>query len=114
MWDGRLKQPAIYFLASAPNGALYTGVTSALYDRMIEHRHGVFEGFTKKYGIKILVYFEPFDTMAEGIQREKRLKKWNRLWKLRLIEQLNPTWAELFDPEHGVREVGPGGQRRTE
>ena len=111
MWNDRIKEPAVYILASAPNGTLYIGVTSGLYDRMLAHRNGAFEGFTKKYGVKSLVYYELLGSMDEVIRREKRLKKWNRLWKVRLIEQLNPTWSDLFEPDVDIRAAGPGGQR---
>jgi putative endonuclease len=68
---------------------------------MAEHTQGLFEGFTKRYGIKQLVYYELHETMREAIQREKQLKKWNRPWKYRLIEQMNPRWDDLFDPQTG-------------
>jgi putative endonuclease len=110
LWQGQIKQPAVYILASQPNGTLYVGVTSALFDRVIDHRAGTFGGFTAKHGIKTLVYYETFDTMDEAIRRETRLKAWKRLWKIRLIEQVNPTWADLFDLTDGVRNVGPAGQ----
>ena len=97
-------------LASQPNGTLYIGVTSNLYARMREHREGTFEGFTKKYDVKQLVYYEAHATMADAIKRESQIKKWRRLWKIRLIEQMNPTWADLFDDDEGVREIGVAGQ----
>jgi putative endonuclease len=81
MWNGTLKQPAIYILASQPNGTLYIGVTSALFDRMLNHRDSTFKGFTATHGVKTLVYYEFFNSMDEAIRREKRLKKWERLWK---------------------------------
>ena len=90
-----MKQPAVYILASKRNGTLYIGVTSNLAGRIEGHRAGVVEGFTKDYGVHLLVYFELHDGMYEAIQREKRLKKWNRAWKIRLIEQTNPGWRDL-------------------
>ena len=104
------KSPVVYMLASQPNGTLYIGVTSGLYDRMREHREGTFEGFTKKYDVKQLVYYETHATMPEAIKRESRMKKWRRLWKIRLIEEMNPTWSDLFDDDEGAQEFGVGGQ----
>jgi putative endonuclease len=91
-----LKQPAVYILASKRNGTLYVGVTSDLTARVWQHRNDIVEGFTKKYGVHMLVYFELHDDMTSAIVREKRLKKWNRAWKLRLIEEKNPDWNDLF------------------
>ncbi len=85
----------IYILASARNGTLYIGVTSDIGRRVWEHREGLVEGFTKRYGIKTLVYYEAFEGIADAIYREKRLKKWNRAWKLELIESSNPEWNDL-------------------
>jgi putative endonuclease len=95
--------PAVYILASARNGTLYTGVTSRLLQRIYEHREEVTRGFTSKHGVKLLVWFEVHSTMEHAITREKRIKKWNRAWKLRLIEEGNPRWRDLaedfgFDP----------------
>ena len=90
------KHPAVYILASKPHGTLYIGVTSDLIKRIWEHKQDFVEGFTKKYGIHTLVYFEQCDDMANAIQREKQLKKWNRAWKLELIETLNPEWRDLW------------------
>ena len=86
---------ALYILASQPNGTLYVGVTSDLERRMWEHRFGTVEGFTKKYGVTRLVHYELFGEVWEAIAREKRLKKWNRAWKMSLIEQGNPHWEDL-------------------
>lgn len=91
-----MKQPAVYILASKRNGTLYVGVTSDLTARVWQHRNDIVEGFTKKYGVHMLVYFELHDDMTSAIVREKRLKKWNRAWKLRLIEEKNPDWNDLF------------------
>ena len=108
------KSPAVYILASRPNGTLYVGVTSDLYARMRNHRDGTFEGFTKKYNVKRLVYNEAHNTLDEAFKRETQLKKWRRLWKIRLIEEVNPTWADLFDEEEGIRDVGPSGRTQRD
>ncbi len=92
-----MKQPAVYILASKRNGTLYIGVTSDLVQRVWQHKNDVVEGFTKKYGVHRLVYYELHDDMENAIIREKRLKKWNRAWKLRLIEEMNPNWDDLYD-----------------
>lgn len=92
-----MKQPAVYIMASKRNGTLYVGVTSDLAVRVWQHRNNVVEGFTKKYGVHMLVYFELHDDMESAIVREKRLKKWNREWKLRLIEEMNPDWDDLYE-----------------
>jgi putative endonuclease len=90
-----MKQPVVYILASRPYGTLYIGVTSNLAARIEAHRSGAVDGFTKEYGVDTLVYFEVHADMYEAIQREKRLKKWNREWKIRLIEEMNPEWRDL-------------------
>ena len=89
------KQPAVYLLASQRNGTLYIGVTSNLVKRIWEHRNNAVEGFTKRYGVHTLVYYEQHTTMEAAITREKQLKKWNRAWKLRLVEERNPDWRDL-------------------
>ena len=89
-------QPAVYILASRRNGTLYIGVTSDLCGRIAQHREGSIPGFTKKYGVKTLVWFQYFDPMAGAIQREKQLKEWKRVWKLQLIESSNPAWKDLY------------------
>jgi putative endonuclease len=91
----RVKQPVVYILASKPYGTLYIGVTSNLANRIEAHRNDCVDGFTKQYGVHTLVYFELHAGMYEAIQREKRLKKWNRAWKIRLIEEMNPGWKDL-------------------
>ncbi|MBN1440639.1 MAG: GIY-YIG nuclease family protein [Anaerolineales bacterium] len=91
------KQPAVYILASARNGTLYIGVTSNLVKRIWLHRGDFLGGFSKKYQTHLLVYYEMHESMRMAIQREKQLKKWNRSWKLKLIENHNPTWRDLFD-----------------
>ncbi len=89
------KEFAVYILASRRNGTLYIGVTSNLPKRLWEHREGVVDGFTKEHGVKTLVWFEMHDNAEAAIGREKRLKKWNRAWKLALIEKENPDWRDL-------------------
>ena len=88
-------QPCVYLTASARNGTLYIGVTSHLMQRIAQHRAGTFGGFTDKYGAKLLVWFEQHATMDYANTREKQLKKWNRAWKLKLIEAGNPAWDDL-------------------
>lgn len=90
------RQPAIYIMTNKPNGTLYTGVTSDLVRRVYEHRNQVCDGFTKKYGLKRLVYFELFDEMYFAIEREKQIKGGSRKKKVVLIEGLNPQWRDLF------------------
>jgi putative endonuclease len=90
------RQPAVYILASKRNGTLYIGVTSDPQKRSWEHKNDLFDGFTKKYGVHQLVYYELHDNMVSAITREKQLKKWNRAWKLELIEQGNPDWKDLW------------------
>lgn len=91
------KQPAVYILASKRNGTLYIGVTSNLQKRAWEHKDDTFEGFTKRYGVHHLVYYELHAGMLSAITREKQMKKWNRAWKLELIEKQNPDWKDLWD-----------------
>ena len=90
------KQPAVYILASRRDGTLYVGVTSDLIRRVWEHRQGLVEGFTKKYGVHRLIYYELHASMAEAILREKQLKKRKRAWKVELIEKENPQWRDLW------------------
>jgi putative endonuclease len=90
------RQPAVYVLASRRNGTLYIGVTSDLVKRAYEHKQDLIEGFTKQYGVHQLVYFEMHEDMVSAITREKQLKKWNRAWKIELIEQRNPEWRDLY------------------
>ena len=97
-----MKRPAIYIMASKRNGTLYTGVTSNLPQRAWQHREGVADGFTKKYGCKMLVWFEMADTMGVAITREKQIKGGSRAKKLALIEAMNPEWRDLYeDIAHG-------------
>ena len=91
-----MKQPAVYILASKPRGTLYVGVTSDLIKRGWEHRNGVVAGFTKRYGVHCLVYFEQATDMTAAIAREKELKRFRRAWKIQLIENTNPEWRDLW------------------
>jgi putative endonuclease len=106
------KQPCVYIVASKPSGVLYIGVTSDLCGRMAEHDQALIPGFTKRYGFKVLVYYEFHASMHEAIQRETQLKKWRRAWKVRLIESMNPAWANLFDSEAGEIAQGPADRAR--
>ena len=91
------KRPAIYILASNHNGTLYIGVTSDLGGRISVHKQNLLDGFTKRYGIHMLVHYEFFHTMEEAISREKKLKKFSRAKKIALIEEANPSWNDLYD-----------------
>ena len=91
------KQFYVYIMARGCNSTFYVGMTSNLPKRAWEHKNGVADGFTKKYGIKNLVYYEVFDDPENAIKREKQLKKWKRLWKMRIIEEMNPDWEDLYD-----------------
>ncbi len=86
----------LYILASQRNGTLYVGITNNLLRRVQEHRDGLVPGFTKKYGVKMLVYFEVHGDIVEAIAQEKRMKRWLRRWKLELIEKQNPQWLDLW------------------
>jgi putative endonuclease len=90
------KQPCVYLLASKRNGTLYVGVTSDLVKRVWEHKNDVVEGFTAKYGVHLLVYYEMHADMLGAITREKQIKKWDRSWKLKLVERNNPEWKDLW------------------
>jgi putative endonuclease len=92
-----VKQPCVYLLASRRDGTLYVGVTSDLIKRIWEHRNHVVAGFTKKYGVDKLVWYEPHVSMESAIQREKTIKEWKRAWKLNLIEKTNPDWVDLYE-----------------
>lgn len=89
-------QPTVYVLASKRNGTLYIGVTGNLFNRVRQHRDSEIAGFTQKYNVKMLVWFQHFDNMELAIKEEKRLKEWQRKWKLELIEKTNPEWRDLF------------------
>jgi len=95
------KQFYVYILASKRNGTLYTGVTSNLVQRVWQHKNNLNEGFTQKYDVKMLVYYEAHDDAENAITREKQIKKWRRNWKIRLIEESNPHWKDLFDKIRG-------------
>jgi putative endonuclease len=87
----------VYILASKRNGTLYIGVTNNIARRVWQHKQGLIEGFTKKYGVDLLVYCETLARPQDAIQREKQLKKWNRAWKIELIESTNPDWKDLYE-----------------
>jgi len=91
------RTPAVYIVASQRNGTIYTGVTSDLPGRVYQHRNKTFKGFTAEHGCDRLVWFEVHEEMASAILREKRIKKWERAWKLELIEKDNPTWRDLAE-----------------
>ena len=90
------RQPCVYILASGRNGTLYVGVTSDLIRRVWEHRNDVVKGFTRKYHVHPLVWYEVHETMVSAIEREKSIKTWRRAWKLGLIEEMNPQWRDLY------------------
>ena len=94
-------QAFVYIMASVRNGTLYIGVTTDLARRAGEHRHGLVPGFTQKYKVNRLVYYEEHADIREAIATEKRLKKWKRLWKIRLIEKINPDWRDLYSHIRG-------------
>lgn len=91
-----MKQYFVHILASKRNGTLYIGVTNDLISRVFEHKEKLFEGFTKKYNVLLLVYYEIYNSIIEAIKREKALKKWYRKWKIELIEKDNPEWTDLY------------------
>jgi putative endonuclease len=91
------RQPAVYILSSKRNGTLYIGVTSELAKRVWQHKNDVVDGFTKRYSVHQLVWYELHETMESAIQREKALKNWKRVWKLELIEDSNPGWQDLYE-----------------
>lgn len=108
-----MKQPAVYMLASQRNGTLYIGVTSDLIKRIWQHREGLVEGFTKRYQVKTLVWYERHATMESAIAREKAMKKWRRQWKLATVESSNPGWRDLWPEIIGTTSVAgasAGGQ----
>jgi len=95
-------QPCVYMMASERNGTLYIGVTSDLIARVWQHKNNVADGFTQKYAVHQLIWYEAHQSMESAILREKSLKKWNRIWKLRLIEQMNPEWQDLYNQLTGL------------
>ncbi|RYE02038.1 MAG: GIY-YIG nuclease family protein [Sphingomonadales bacterium] len=110
------RTPAVYIIASGRNGTLYTGVTSDLPGRIYQHREGLIEGFSKRYGCKLLVWYEVHGEMESAIGREKRIKEWKRAWKIDLIERDNPRWLDLaedlgFDPLPRPSNRHPGERR---
>jgi putative endonuclease len=110
------KSPCVYLLARSSHGTFYTGVTSNLVQRIHQHRDGTVDGFTARYGIKRLVWFEQHETMETAILREKQIKRWARAWKYDLVNAMNPTWRDLaedfgFDPlPLGKSKAGPGSR----
>jgi len=92
-----MKKPCVYLLASRKNGTLYTGVTSNLVQRIWQHKNEQQDGFIKKYGVHLLVWYELHEAMESAIAREKAIKEWKRVWKLELIESTNPRWLDLYD-----------------
>ncbi len=108
MREYRPKRPCVYLLASRRDGVLYAGATSDLVKRVSLHKQKLVEGFTQRYGVTQLVYYEMHETMDQAIRRESQIKK----WKVRLIEQMNPEWTDLFDEESGAVLFGPAGVER--
>ncbi len=100
------KLLTVYIMASKRNGTLYIGVTSDLAKHVWQHRHGETGGFTARYGIHMLVYYETFSSMEDAIGREKQLKGWRRAWKLELIENSNPEWQDLWTEICGEDDEG--------
>jgi len=92
-----MKQYYVYILASTRDGTLYIGITSDLIQRMYQHKNELIDGFSKKYRVDQLVYYEITNDVNEAILREKKLKKWNRAWKIALIEEVNPNWDDLYE-----------------
>jgi putative endonuclease len=92
-----MKQYFVYILASRKNGTLYIGVTNNLPERIYQHKNNLVAGFTQKYAVRNLVYYEVYQRIQDAITREKRIKKWKRQWKIELIEKSNPNWQDLYD-----------------
>ena len=92
-----MPTPCVYILSSKPRGTLYIGVTWDLLRRVGEHKNDFADGFTRRYGVHTLVWYEPHESMETALAREKSLKRWKRAWKIELIEGFNPAWADLFD-----------------
>jgi putative endonuclease len=91
-----MKQPCVYILASKRNGTLYVGVTADLIKRVWQHKNDIIEGFTKRYRVHTLVWYEQCGTMETAIWREKAIKEWKRAWKIRIIQERNPEWRDLY------------------
>jgi putative endonuclease len=111
------KAGYVYIMANRKNGTIYIGVTSDLVKRVYEHRSGLIEGFTKKHGCKLLVWFETFDDIQQARQRELQMKEWKRAWKIKRIEEANFDWADLY-PKKACSDpaspgLGPGLRRGT-
>jgi putative endonuclease len=94
---GAMKGGWVYFMSNRRDGVLYVGVTANLSRRVWEHREGLIDGFTRRYGLKWLVYYERFEDIRDAIQREKTIKHWPRAWKVRLIHGMNPEWDDLYE-----------------
>ena len=92
-----MKTPCVYMLASKRNGTLYVGVTSNLPQRVWQHKNDLVEGFTRRYGVHALIWYEVHETMENAIAREKTIKEWKRQWKIDLIEAMNPEWRDLYE-----------------
>ena len=92
-----MKNYYVYILSSKRNGTLYTGVTSDIVKRVYEHKNGLVKGFTKKYNVDTLIWYEMHESVESAIHREKQIKKWKRAWKLKLIEKENPGWYDLYE-----------------
>jgi putative endonuclease len=92
-----MRSGYVYIMSNRPNGTLYIGVTSDLARRVHEHREGLTPGFTRRYGLKLLVWHETHDSITAAIQRESTMKRWNRAWKTRAIMQMNPEWRDLYE-----------------
>lgn len=107
------KEGFVYIMASKRNGTLYIGVTSNLLQRAYQHRHELIDGFTKRYGCKTLVWFDGPHPLESVRLRELQMKKWNRAWKLRLIEERNPAWRDLYDDIVGRAPAQAGAQERA-
>ena len=98
-----MKDYYVYMMTNKRNGALYTGMTGDLVRRAYQHRMGIIEGFTKKYGLKILVWYEQHSDVNAAIAREKNIQAWKRTWKLKIIEEKNPDWSDLYDEVTGCQ-----------
>jgi putative endonuclease len=92
-----VRQSYVYIITNRRNGTLYTGVTSDILKRIWEHKQGIVDGFSQKHSLKLLVWYEVHSEIEEAIKREKQIKKWNRKWKLRMIEEVNPFWKDLYN-----------------
>ena len=105
-----MKQGFVYIMSNKFYGTLYVGVTSDIVKRIYEHKNNLVDGFTKRYNLKNLVYYEIFDDIENAIKREKQLKNWQRAWKLALIENENPAWEDLFGKIYGEEVLDPGSE----